>query len=229
MVMAVKELIDGLLNSYEVKAVHKQAVEVSNLQLCILTIIPIFVIIGSYFLQLGVESQLLIAGIRCFVQLSALGLILVPIIRRNTPLLVISYIGLMVCVAAIEAASRPPYVFPSLPIVCFQAIGITVTVISTFIFTFVLDIGLEAQYAIPLVGMILGSSMSAVSVAISNMVNNFVDGKENVQLLLALGATRWEATWDVVKSSMIIGMTPMLNFMAVAGLVAIPGKTQIIR
>lgn len=42
-------------------------------------------------------------------------------------------------------------------------------------------------------------------------------------MLLALGASRWEAASDVICRSMEVSMTPMLNQMSVVGLVSIPG------
>jgi Uncharacterised protein family (UPF0014) len=48
-------------------------------------------------------------------------------------------------------------------------------------------------------------------------------GKEKVEYLLALGATRWEATKGVLQRSMRVAMTPVLNQMNVVGIVSIPG------
>jgi hypothetical protein len=44
-----------------------------------------------------------------------------------------------------------------------------------------------------------------------------------VERLLALGATRWEATRAPVSRAVRLAMTPLLNQMSVVGLVSIPG------
>lgn len=48
-------------------------------------------------------------------------------------------------------------------------------------------------------------------------------GKDQIERLLALGATRTEATADLVGRSIKLAMTPLLNTMSVVGLVSIPG------
>jgi hypothetical protein len=58
-------------------------------------------------LGLGMHSQLLIAGVRCVVQLSLLGYILVPIFNYGHLWLVLAYAAFMVWVSAVEAIGRP--------------------------------------------------------------------------------------------------------------------------
>jgi hypothetical protein len=48
-------------------------------------------------------------------------------------------------------------------------------------------------------------------------------GKDQIERLLALGASRYEATADLVGRSVRLAMTPLLNTMSVVGLVSIPG------
>ena len=42
-------------------------------------------------------------------------------------------------------------------------------------------------------------------------------------MLLSLGATRWEATREIIQRSVRVAMTPVLNQMNVVGIVSIPG------
>lgn len=60
-----------------------------------------------YRLGLGMHSQLLIAAVRCVVQLSLLGHILVPIFDYGQLWLVLAYAAFMVWVSAVEAIGRP--------------------------------------------------------------------------------------------------------------------------
>jgi putative ABC transport system permease protein len=48
-------------------------------------------------------------------------------------------------------------------------------------------------------------------------------GKDKVETLLALGASRFEATSSLIQRAVRVAMTPLLNQMSVMGLVAIPG------
>ena len=40
---------------------------------------------------------------------------------------------------------------------------------------------------------------------------------------MSLGATRWEATREIIQRSVRVAMTPVLNQMNVVGIVSIPG------
>lgn len=188
-----------------------------------LTAVVSCVLILSVVLELGIATQLCIASARCFVQLSMLGFILVPIIRGNNPLIVLSYITLMILIAGLEASGRPPWVYPGIFWVCFGSVLVSVGTLGAFVFNVVIGTGLEAQYAIPILGMLMGSALSGVSVGVSATVRNIVEKSDTIEALLALGATRWEATREVVRTSVVLGLTNLLNSLSVVGLVSIPG------
>lgn len=196
---------------------------VSNTELLTLLFSLALVLIVSQHMELGVERQLAVGALRCFVQLFFLGLLLVPIITYNHAPVVIGYVFIMMLVAAVEAAARPPYVFDALILVCFVAITTAVALFGSFTFFIVIKTGIDAQYVIPITGMITGSAMSAVSVAVSNIVTEFAERRNNMEVLLALGATRWEASFDIIRSSIKLSLTPTLNVLSVTGLVSIPG------
>lgn len=48
-------------------------------------------------------------------------------------------------------------------------------------------------------------------------------GKDRIEQLLALGATRWEATQASIQRCVRMALTPILNQMNVVGIVSIPG------
>ena len=48
-------------------------------------------------------------------------------------------------------------------------------------------------------------------------------GKGRIELLLAMGASRMEATRESVQRCLILALTPVLNQMSVMGIVSIPG------
>ena len=48
-------------------------------------------------------------------------------------------------------------------------------------------------------------------------------GRDKVEMLLSMGASRMEGTKDVVQRAVKMAMTPLLNQMSVVGVVSIPG------
>lgn len=200
-------------------------IELSNISMLILGSSLLLVFLVSQKLELHVERPLAVGAVRCYLQLSVLGLVLVPILSYNYPAFIVTYVFFMLLVASVEAAARPPYVFNSIVLVCFTAISTAVISFGTFTFFIVIKTGLDAQYVIPITGMITGTSMSAVSVTMSNIVTEFAERRNNMEVLLALGATRWEAAIGVIRSSIKLSLTPLLTLLSVTGLVCIPGMS----
>ncbi|KAF5830047.1 hypothetical protein DUNSADRAFT_15088 [Dunaliella salina] len=81
----------------------------------------------------------------------------------------------------------------------------------------------DAQSVIPVLGMLLGNATSGVSVGLNTALQDLASSKEHIELLLALGANRAEATKSVVQKALTNAMMPTVNMMAVMGLVSIPG------
>jgi putative ABC transport system permease protein len=81
----------------------------------------------------------------------------------------------------------------------------------------------EPQYAIPILGMILGNTLTGVSLAIERMTEELTARRDRVEMALALGATRWEAARGPARQAARAGMIPTLNQMAVVGVVSLPG------
>lgn len=79
------------------------------------------------------------------------------------------------------------------------------------------------QYFIPITGMLLGNATSGVSLGLTNIIEALTTQRAQVETMLALGATRWEATKTHVHRAIITAMTPVLNQMSVVGVVSIPG------
>jgi putative ABC transport system permease protein len=71
--------------------------------------------------------------------------------------------------------------------------------------------------------MLLGNATSGVSLGLTNIIDALTTQQQQVETMLALGATRWEATKAHVHKAIITAMTPILNQMSVVGVVSIPG------
>jgi ABC-type iron transport system FetAB permease component len=70
-----------------------------------------------------------------------------------------------------------------------------------------------ARHFIPVIGMQIGNAMGAVAVSLNQCLDQIQKGKEEVELYLACGATRWEATQEIVKEATKNGLLPTLNSM----------------
>lgn len=179
----------------------------------------------SAHLRLGLHHRMAIATIRCATQLSLLGYILVPIFITNRWWLTLVYSFFMLAVAAAEAVSRPAQAYDGMMFEVLMAMGIACACTITFGLACIVRVTpwYDSQYLIPMLGMLLGNSCSSVAVGLSAVLEEISGGKEKVEALLVLGATRVEATRDVVVRAARLALTPLLNSMNVVGIVSIPG------
>jgi putative ABC transport system permease protein len=79
------------------------------------------------------------------------------------------------------------------------------------------------QYAIPLLGMLLGNTMNGLAVALDRLTQEAYAQRDVIETRLACGQTAAQAISDVRRSAIRAGMIPTINGMAVAGLVSLPG------
>jgi len=179
----------------------------------------------SAWLRLGLERSLFVAAVRMVVQLLLVGLVLQFVFALNRPLPVLGIALVMAALAGVAAVNRTRRRFPG---VMWHSLLTVVT--AAFLVTGASLLGIlrvrpwfEAQYAIPLLGMVLGNTLNGISLALDRFMEGVADGREAIESRLALGASRWEAAHGLVRESLRTGMIPTINAMMVMGVVSLPG------
>ncbi|MCD5405754.1 MAG: ABC transporter permease, partial [Desulfotomaculum sp.] len=81
----------------------------------------------------------------------------------------------------------------------------------------------SARVVIPIIGMILGNVMNGIALSLDKLYSEVSARFEEVETLLAFGATPWEAVRDIVREAIRTGMTPTINSLMVVGIVSLPG------
>lgn len=199
----------------------------SALDLCIAASLVIMLAVLSFRLRLGLSSQLLVAGLRMIVQLLLIGLVLQFLFANSSLWLVILISLVMLLAAGREVRSRSKRKIRG-------PFGYTVGVGSMFVSSFSIavlalivilqqDPWYEPRYAIPFLGMLLGNTMTGIALAVDRMTSLFYEQKELVEQRLMLGESKREAAGDIRRDCMRTGMIPLINSMAAAGLVSLPG------
>jgi putative ABC transport system permease protein len=79
------------------------------------------------------------------------------------------------------------------------------------------------QYLIPLLGMLLGNTMSGVALSLDNLTRAAWDKRGVIEGQLLLGAGYAEAIGQIRRDALRSGLIPIINTMSVAGLVSLPG------
>jgi len=79
------------------------------------------------------------------------------------------------------------------------------------------------QYAIPLLGMLLGNTMNGISISMDRLTHAAWEQRSVIEARLMLGE-RWdEAISEIRRQAIRSGMIPIINAMAAAGIISLPG------
>ncbi|MBW3543441.1 MAG: iron export ABC transporter permease subunit FetB [Planctomycetes bacterium] len=201
-------------------------VELSYLQVGLAALLIVVNGAISIGLRLRMERSLFLASVRTVVQLLLVGLVLEWVFRLDRWHVVVGVACLMTLVAGLTAASRNRRRYPGIwlnTVVSVWASAWLVTAFALFAVMQEIDKWYQPQYAIPLLGMILGNTLNGISVGLNTLTEALATRREQVESLLALGATRWEAARGPVRHAVRTGMIPIINSMMVVGIVSLPG------
>jgi putative ABC transport system permease protein len=181
----------------------------------------------SLKLSLGIERRLLIATLRTVVQLSLLGLVLKFLFVQSHPLLIATLALFMLLVAGYEVMARQQRRFLG---IWGMGIGTLSMFISSFSVTLIaLTVIIQAQpwysvqYTIPLLGMLLGNTMSGIAIALDNLTQNAWQQQREIEGRLMLGHSWEQAIKQIRRNALRSGLIPIINAMAAAGVVSLPG------
>ncbi len=179
----------------------------------------------SAALRLRLEAKLALASVRTVVQLLLVGMVLGWVFRLDRAELVLGVLLLMIALAGRAAVARSSRTFPGVTLRAFGTLLLT-GLLTTFAVTAAI-IGVEPwyrpQYVIPLAGMVLGNSLTGISLSLDSLLESLAAQRGRVESELALGASRWEAAREPLTSAVRRGLIPIINSMMVVGLVSLPG------
>lgn len=175
----------------------------------------------SYKQKLGISKEMMLASIRAFVQLTIIGYIITFVFSIKTPILFLVIIFMMIVIAARTSAKRGSDFHHSFWIAFAALLAAEAASVTIWIIFDIVDF--EAQYILPMSGMIIGSSMVAVSLVFDRLKREFDSTKELIMGKLALGATRRQASQELIESTVKSAMIPSMEGMKTIGLVQLPG------
>ena len=188
----------------------------------------LFIVINialSLGLKLGLAQSLVVASLRMVVQLLLIGYVLNWLFALSQPLPVIALAMIMTTIAGISGVNRTSRRFAGI-----YWRSLLSVFISSFLITNLTPLGIiqvqpwyDPQYFIPLLGMVLGNTLTGISLGLDRFMESLVNQRQKIETLLSLGATRWEATHEEIKAAIRTGMIPMINSMMVMGIVSLPG------
>lgn len=202
-------------------------ITLSPFDLSLAAVLVLLLALTSWRMNLGISRRISIAAVRTTVQLLLIGLVLKLLFANAHPLWVLLLATIMVSVAGWEILSRQERKLKTWP-----GLGISTgsLLVSSFLVA-LLALGTivqaqpwyHPQYAIPLLGMLLGNTMTGIALGMDRLVQASWQQREIIEQRLMLGETATRAISDIRRESTRAGMIPIINAMAAAGVVSLPG------
>ncbi len=188
----------------------------------LLLIIPVSIIL---WLKIKILDKVVIGVLRMTVQLLFVGFYLQFVFDLNKFWLTAGWMLVMIFVADVSITRGCGLRFKRFAVPLFVSIVIGAA-IPLFFFMIVLlrrpNI-LDAQFAIPISGMIIGNCLRANIIGMKNYYQRLKREKKAYQHSLAQGATRVEAGKPFLREALNSALAPTLASIATIGLVALPG------
>ncbi len=199
----------------------------SVLDLAIAATLVLLLALLSLRMHPDLGRQLVIAALRTAIQLSLIGLVLKVLFDNASLLWVTLMAGVMLLIAGREVMVRQERRFRGW---WGYAVGTFSMFVSSFVVTiFALTVILgddpwyTPQYAIPLLGMLLGNTMNGISIAMDRLTQTAWEQAKTIEARLMLGERADAAIADIRRQAIRSGMIPIINAMAAAGVVSLPG------
>ncbi len=195
--------------------------EVTLGELGVILILVVVAIALSRYRSADLERDLMLAVVRSFVQLSALGYVIQAIFDSESIWLVCLLLAAMVAFGTFTAgrrAGRVPGQYPIILLALSLAAAVTlglIVVLGVFPPT--------PRYLIPVGGIVIGNSMTAIAVSLDRLGDEVHRGVGELEATLALGATWRQASTGLVARSLRSAMIPLVDQTKTVGLVTLPG------
>jgi len=179
----------------------------------------------SVFLQLGIAKQLLTSSVRMTLQLALIGIVLKQIfaIAMLAPVLILA--GFMTVIAGYSAVKRIGTRYQTIYSTAILSIWVSSWLVTGITLLAIVkpDPWYRPSVLIPLLGMVLGNSLTGISLGLERFLSELKKNRDTIEALLCLGATRWESCRGSMVQAAKAALIPILNTMSVAGIVSIPG------
>lgn len=202
-------------------------ISLSAFDLSMAAILVLLLAAISVYLKLGLANRIIIAGLRTVIQLLLVGLILKTLFLQTGLFWVAVMSIIMLLIAGREVMARQQRRFGGVWGYGLGTLSMFVSSFSLTIYALFVIVGTEPwytpQYAIPLLGMMLGNTMTGVALALDKLTTSAWQQRNVIEARLILGQDWRTAIGDITRDSVRIGMIPMINAMAAAGVVSLPG------
>ncbi|MCE1245931.1 MAG: iron export ABC transporter permease subunit FetB [Firmicutes bacterium] len=203
---------------------HTSYIKIDEISLACSLIFMVIAIVFSYIEKTKLEKELMIATVRCFFQLMAVGYVLRAVFKSDKWYFVVILVVTMITVAGFDAARREKKT-PGAFLIAVVSITAGSIIVMGIIASLILkvDCWYNPQYIVPIMGMLIGNSMNGASILFNRLYSEIKSNRDKIEARLSLGATPKQALGESVAAAIKAAMIPVINNTMVVGIVSLPG------
>lgn len=202
-------------------------VELSWWQLALAALMIVALAACTHVARLAVGRSLLVAALRTVLQLALIGLVLEALFATSALYWVVLMATAMLLIAGREVMARQQRRLNGAWTLGIGTFSMLLSAFTVTVLSLTLIIGPDPwytpQYAIPLLGMMLGNTMTGVALSLDRLTEGVWRQRALIEGRLMLGQRWQEAVGDLRRDAMRGGLIPTINGMAAAGVVSLPG------
>lgn len=193
-----------------------------------LVLAAVFILLAgglSVFYRLGLAKDMVVGAVRAAVQLFAMGYVLTLIFRVDSPYLTLGVYTLTIAAAVLVIRGRVGEKQVRFEIPAFVSMLVSYMLITSVVTGAVVQAEpwWNPVYFLTMGGMIVGNSMTALSISMERLFSDLRGKRDEVEMRLSLGADYREAARPIVRDAIKAGMIPSINSMMAVGIVFLPG------
>lgn len=163
--------------------------------------------------------------IRMTAQLILVGLYLRFIFKINSPVLTISWVVVMICIANYSVLKSTKLSWKKFAPLTLPGMLLSIGLVLFFMLLLVVvpTPWYEPRYLIPMGGMLLGNSLQSLIISLDRFMTLLKRNRWELYSSFTMGATRTEAITPYIREALQAAITPALMGIATIGLVSLPG------
>ena len=204
----------------------KGIIELTVFQVALAYVFVLVVLVIMRLRGIRREKEIIISSVRMTLQLILVGYLLVYVFDYPNPFITISIIIIMEAYAVYTIFKKFRKKL-SRPLQKVIAVSMSFGTLSCIIYFLLVVVGIspwyEPQYFIPIAGMIIGNSMTGISLGVKSLLEGMTVQRAQVEEALILGATPYDAAKSIINSTFDAAILPTINSMIGMGIVFLPG------
>ncbi len=198
---------------------------IDNFGLFLSVFVMFIVMLLASLNRLNLTKEIIIGTIRSFIQLFIMGFVLKYTFIHSNWIFTIVLFLFMLVFAAYEAYKRLKFKRKEIFWHIFFALSVGSLIPLFLIFYPILKIRpwYNIRYIIPISGMIVANSMTAISLGLNNYIADIQNNRLKILAKLSLGASPSYSVTDIFRKSYYNGILPSINSLMVLGIAKLPG------